>query len=249
MTRRLTTSSSSSPSFWKIAPTLSDGALRQDERSRDARVALALGHLGSTSLARGQFVERDRWRGRSAASTVDEPWINGRAAPCNDLDRGDQLRPIEAVLQDVTASGGLVLEQAQGVSAPAYWLQDDDTDVRGVRRTSRAIRMPSSSPPGGIRMSVMITSGAFVSSAARRLSPSANVAKLDLVDWRKISRGLRGSGTNRRPGRRGLARRSGGSPWASHGRAPALSPRMPAGRCLDDRSPAPTAAPRALRRS
>ena len=47
------------------------------------------------------------------------------------LDRSDQLRPIvQAVLQDVAASGGAVLEQAQGVPGVRVLAEDDDAERR-----------------------------------------------------------------------------------------------------------------------
>ena len=83
---------------------------------------------------------------------------------------------MDALLEQVAATLGAVLEQRQGVGGAGVLAEDDDADLGCVSRRRRATLMPSSSPVGGIRMSTMTTSGGSASIAASSASPSAKAA-------------------------------------------------------------------------
>ena len=211
MTRRLTTLVVLEAELLEDRPdVLLDGPLREHERLGDRGVAPALGHLGEDlPLARRQIVER---RGVALAiggeQLLDEARIDRRAALGDDLDRGEELAPVvDPFLEQVAAALGPVLEQGQRIAAPAYWLSTTTPTSGCVSRSRRATRMPSSSPDGGIRMSVITTSGGSASIAASSESPSANdgdevdasIGAEDLVQRLADQVGVIGDGEPDRP--------------------------------------------------
>ena len=111
---------------------LLDSPLREDERLGDRGVAPALGHLGEDlAFARRQLVER-----RAVALAIggeqllDDARVDRGAALGDDLDRGEELVPIvDALLEQVAAALGAVLEHGQRVGGAGVLAEDDDADL------------------------------------------------------------------------------------------------------------------------
>ena len=87
--------------------------------------------------------------------------VDHRAAAGDDLDRRLELAAVvDAVLEQVGAALGALRDQVEPVARLGVLAEHDDPDLGvGLRRLC-ATRMPSSSPDGGMRTSVITTSGA-----------------------------------------------------------------------------------------
>ena len=88
----------------------------------------------------------------------------------------------QAVLEQVRATIGALVQQRQAVSRVGVLTDDDDADPRVAVRSRLANMTPSASPDGGMRMSVTTTSG---SSAVDRLGQlTAVLARRHEIDAR-----------------------------------------------------------------
>ena len=149
---------------------LLDAALAESELVRDRLIAAALGDLAERlQLAVGELSQRGRF-GSDACSDqlLDDLRIHDRVALGDRVERGDELLAIvEALLQEVGPSVAAGLEQRLPVARTAYWLTTTTPMSGCVTRSQFASVIPSSSPDGGMRMSVRTTSGRRASIAAR----------------------------------------------------------------------------------
>ena len=92
--------------------------------------------------------------------------VDHRAAARNLADGGEQLSEVgHAFLEQVGAAGRAVLQQRQRVLGLGELAEHHHADVGPLVAQPSAARSPSSVPVGGMRMSVMTTSGRCSSTA------------------------------------------------------------------------------------
>ena len=116
---------------------------------------------------------------------VDDLGIHDGAALRHGADRGRELLDVaDALLQEVGTALAAALEEGERVARGRVLAEHDDADL-GVRLAQPlAAWMPSSAPPGGMRMSVTTTSGRSASTAASSESRSPQTAATSRSSWR-----------------------------------------------------------------
>ena len=196
---------------------LLDRALGEEERLGDRGVVLALGHLPQdVTLPGRQLVEAAIRRARAFAATSPSTTFGSITEPPSATVRiggAELLDILDPLLEQVRAAAPCRPRAAPArTSARAYWLRTTTptSRVRG-REDARAAWIPSSSRPGGIRMSVIDDVGALgldrceqrLEISARRRRPRDRVASRAGAE---LLRG-RGSGLPRAPAESARARR------------------------------------------
>src|SRR3954462_14930651 len=118
---------------------LLDGALGEEQRVRDGRVALSLSDLGKDlELALAQLRERRRLvEGAGLDERINDLRVDDRFAGHDRLDRADQLLAVvDALLEHIGTAGGAVAEQSERVVRLDVLAEDDHADLR-VRLAQR----------------------------------------------------------------------------------------------------------------
>lgn len=137
-----------------------DGFLGHDQLPGNGPVGPSLGHLGQhLTLPLGELGEATV--GRLAAQEVgDDVRVEHRSTGGDPLDRVDQRSHVDdAVFQQIAETGGVGARQIQGEAAFDRLREEQDTESRQRFRSRVAVSAPSWVKLGGIRMSMIATSG------------------------------------------------------------------------------------------